>query len=304
MTDGKVTNALTVDVEDYFHVSAFANDIKSSQWRDFESRVELNTDRLLRIFDDASVSATFFVLGWVAEHYPAVVSRIAQCGHEIACHGYSHQLIYKQSPETFLAETIKAREILESLSSTPVRGYRAASFSITADSLWAIECLVNAGFEYDSSIVPVRHDLYGLVGARERIYQLQLVDGRRLTEFPPATTRILGVQLPNGGGGYFRLYPYWFTKWSLERINKESGRPFSFYLHPWEIDPEQPRLPTNLKSRFRHYNNLEKCQDRLEKLLEDFKFGPMGTILDQWVDEKSKNESPVLLELNAVGQPG
>ncbi len=275
----RVTNALTVDVEDYFHVSAFADSVDRKTWASFESRVEQNTHRLLKIFDDASVSATFFVLGWVAERFPQLVTEITANGHELACHGYSHQLIYTQSRGEFREESSRAKILLEDIAGTAVAGYRAASYSITKKSQWAIEVLMDLGFQYDSSIVPVRHDLYGIAGARVYPYRMCVPDGRSMIEFPPSTIRVAGYRIPIGGGGYFRLYPYWFTQWALGLINTRDQMPFSFYLHPWEIDPDQPRISAGWKSSFRHYNNLRKCEGRLLKLLKSFHFDTMGAVL-------------------------
>lgn len=274
-----ISNALTVDVEDYFHVSAFAGCIDSSQWSSLECRVEANTRRLLELFDEASVSGTFFMLGWIADRYPGLVREIVARGHELACHGFSHRLIYRQSPREFREETVRAKKLLEDISGVPVHGYRAASYSITGRSAWAVAVLVDAGFHYDSSIIPVRHDLYGMRGVPAHPYRLRLADGRTLLEFPPSTIRLVGVRISVAGGGYFRLFPYWFSRWAMRRLNEHVGRPFSFYLHPWEIDPLQPRIDAPLKSRFRHYNNLGKCEGRLRRLLRDFRFTTMQSVL-------------------------
>jgi polysaccharide deacetylase family protein (PEP-CTERM system associated) len=272
-------NALTVDVEDYFHVSAFAGSIKRADWDSLECRVEANTRKLLQLFDSASVSGTFFVLGWVAERYPGLVREIVAGGHELACHGYSHRLIYTQGRREFREETLRAKKLLEDIGGVPVNGYRAASYSITSRSTWAISMLVEAGFRYDSSIVPVKHDLYGIRGARPHPYRMRLSSGHGLVEFPPSTIDLVGVRVPIAGGGYFRFFPYWFSRWGMNRVNAD-GQPFSFYLHPWEIDAEQPRIDAPLKSRFRHYNNLEKCEPRLCRLLGDFRFASMQAVLD------------------------
>jgi len=266
-----IRNALTVDVEDYFHVSAFANSIDRSDWGSQALRVEANTQRLLDLFDNAGVKATFFVLGWVAERCPDIVREIAGRGHEVACHGFSHQLVYNQTPEEFREETIRSKQLLEEIAQAPVRGYRAASYSITKSSMWALDILAQAGFEYDSSIFPVRHDRYGIPGAREEPHVLQTGNGSDLIEFPLSVAKVFGYNLPIAGGGYFRLYPYALTRAGLKQVNKR-GQPFIFYLHPWEIDPEQPKVEAGLLSRFRHYNNLDKCESRLSRLMEDFSF--------------------------------
>jgi polysaccharide deacetylase family protein (PEP-CTERM system associated) len=267
-----IRNALTVDVEDYFHVSAFSECIDQKDWDSYPLRVEKNTRRLLDLFDQHGVKATFFVLGWVAERTPGLVREIAGRGHEVACHGYSHQLVYSQKPEVFREETLRSKSLLEEIIQSPVRGYRAASYSITEQSRWALDILAEAGFDYDSSIFPVYHDRYGIPDADAYPHQLETPKGRQLVEFPLSTARIFNYRLPVAGGGYFRLYPYALTKAGLSQINHRQ-KPFIFYLHPWEIDTAQPKISAGWKSRFRHYNNLDKCEPRLERLMNDFKFG-------------------------------
>lgn len=273
-----IYNALTVDVEDYFHVSAFAENIHRRDWESRPLRVQDNTRRLLDMFDEYEVKATFFVLGWVAERKNELVREIAARGHEVACHGYSHQLVYEQLPEAFREETIRSKSILEDIIQAPVRGYRAASYSITERSRWALDILAESGFDYDSSIFPVRHDRYGMPNTPEYPYRIETPQGNSLVEFPLSTARILSYRLPVAGGGYFRLYPYWLSKAGLRQINRRQ-KPFIFYLHPWEIDPDQPRVDTNWLSRFRHYNNLDKCESRLRLLMQDFKFRTAWDIL-------------------------
>ena len=275
-----IRNALTVDVEDYFHVSAFSECIDQNDWDSYPLRVERNTRRLLDIFDLHSVKATFFVLGWVAERIPGLVKEIAASGHEVACHGYSHQLVYSQKPEVFREETLRSKSLLEEIIQSPVRGYRAASYSITEQSRWALDILAEVGFDYDSSIYPVYHDRYGIPGADEFPHQLETPKGYQLVEFPLSTARIFSFRLPVAGGGYFRLYPYTITKAGLSQINHRQ-KPFIFYLHPWEIDTEQPKISAGWKSRFRHYNNLDKCEPRLERLMNDFKFGTALGVLNE-----------------------
>lgn len=274
-----ISNALTVDVEDYFQVSAFADIVRPDEWDRFDCRVERNTDRLLQLFADADVKATFFVLGWIAERYPKLVRDIAAQGHEVACHGFSHQLVYNQTPDIFKRETLASKSLLEDQAQSPVLGYRAASYSITRRSLWALDILHEAGFRYDSSIYPVYHDRYGIPDAAREPHRLTTPSGAELAEFPIATLDLPKYALPIGGGGYFRLFPYALTRWGLKRINQHERRPFIFYLHPWEIDPEQPRLPGRWFSRFRHYNNLARCESRLARLLKDFNFEPAKDIL-------------------------
>lgn len=274
-----IRNALTVDVEDYFHVSAFAGSIDRQEWEKHSLRVENNTQRLLDMFDEYDAKATFFVLGWVAERENALIREIANRGHEIACHGYSHQLVYDQSPDIFREETVRSKAILEDITQTRVRGYRAASYSITERSLWALDILVETGFDYDSSIFPVRHDRYGMPNTPEYPYRIDTSDGNSLVEFPLSTAKIFHYRLPVAGGGYFRLYPYWLSKAGLKQIN-QNNKPFIFYLHPWEIDPDQPRISASWLSKFRHYNNLDKCESRLRNLLTDFSFCTAVEVLE------------------------
>lgn len=274
-----IVNALTVDVEDWFQVAALAGSVSRDDWPRLESRVERNTECLLAMFEEAGVRATFFVLGWIAERHPSLVRRIAAAGHEIASHGYSHRLIYDQTPADFRAETRRGKAILEDQVQQPVLGYRAASYSITKASLWALDEIAEAGFSWDSSIFPVHHDRYGIAGFERWPHLLQTPSGFDLIEFPLTTWRIGGIDLPIAGGGYFRLYPYWLTRRGLRSVNRREDKPFIFYLHPWEVDPGQPRVKTSALSRFRHYNNLDCCADRLEKLLRDFAFAPAGEVL-------------------------
>lgn len=274
----KIQNALTIDVEDYFQVAALAEAVDRDDWSSMEYRVEANTDRLLALFDEHQTKATFFTLGWVAERSPALIRRIRDAGHEIASHGYSHQLIYTQTPEVFREETRKSKTVLEDITGNAVTGYRAASYSITSKSRWALDILCEEGFTWDSSIFPVHHDRYGMPGTPHEPYLLQTPNGGTLTEFPLSTCPIGQYRLPIAGGGYFRLFPYGLSRWGLGKINK-AGQPFIFYLHPWEIDTEQPRLKVKALSRFRHYNNLGKCMGRLERLLGDFRFGSVSDVL-------------------------
>lgn len=267
-----LTNALTVDVEDYFHVSAFASNVSPDSWATRESRVVRNTQRLLTIFKEYDAHATFFVLGWVAERQPELVRDIASCGHEIACHGYSHRLVYEQSPKEFYKETLLAKSVLENIIGTSILGYRAASYSITRKSLWALDILAELGFLYDSSIFPVHHDRYGIPNAERIPHRLSTPKKKLIVEWPLSTANAFGFRLPVAGGGYFRLLPYWLSRWGLDSINRNDKQPFIFYLHPWEIDPAQPHIPTSSLSRFRHYTNLNKCEDRLRRLLGEFRF--------------------------------
>lgn len=286
---GRPVNALTVDVEDYFHVSAFNGVISKEDWGRLPSRVERNTERLLELFDSYSVRATFFVLGWVAERFPELVRKIAAQGHEIGCHGYSHSLIYQQEPQGFRQETERARACLQDESQQAVNGYRAASWSITVSSIWALDILADLGFRYDSSIFPIRRDLYGIPGA-ERFLHTRTTTQGELVELPPATVQWGGKTVPVAGGGYFRLYPYVFTKAALRRINAHERKPFVFYIHPWEIDPGQPRLKAGIKSRMRHYLNLKRCESRLHRLLKDFRFSCAESVVEQQLAEEKRTQ--------------
>ncbi len=274
-----IQNALTVDVEDYFQVSAFANTIDQKEWENQPLRVVNNTYKLLDLFDEYQFKATFFILGWVAERKQDLVLEIARRGHEVACHGYSHQLVYNQSPDVFRQETVLAKKILEDITQQPVLGYRAASYSITEKSQWALDILAESGFIYDSSIFPVRHDRYGMPDTPEHPYRLTTPAGHSIIEFPLSTVKIINYSLPIAGGGYFRLYPYWLSKMGLKQINRQQKQ-FIFYLHPWEIDPDQPKIAASWFSRFRHYNNLDKCESRLRNLMEDFQFGTTRDVLN------------------------
>jgi polysaccharide deacetylase family protein (PEP-CTERM system associated) len=239
-----------------------------------------NTDRLLELFARANIHATFFVLGWVAERYPQLVKRIAEAGHELASHGFGHQLIYNQSPAEFREDLRRSRAVISDAASVPLDGYRAPSFSITPRSLWALDIIREVGFTYDASVFPIRHDRYGLPSAPRYFHALEQSSGT-LWECPGSTVRVAGANLPIAGGGYFRLLPYAWTRWGIARLNRHERRSAIFYLHPWEIDPDQPRIPTSRLSRFRHYTNLRKTEERLLRLLRDFRFAPLGQILKQ-----------------------
>lgn len=272
-------NALTIDVEDYFHVQAFANVIVPNDWCRYPMRVESNTYRLLELLDRRAVRATFFMLGWVAERCPSLVRHILDGGHEIGSHGYGHQMISRGDEKTFRRDVGRAKSILEDQTGTKVRGYRAPSYSITSKTLWALEVLGELGFEYDSSIFPVRHDYYGIPDApRFPHYQL-LRSGARLLEFPPSTLRACATNFPVAGGGYFRLLPYQLTAWAIRRINQKENQPAMVYLHPWEIDPGQPRVAASWRSQFRHYQNLRTTEKKFSRLLDEFSWAPMSEVL-------------------------
>jgi polysaccharide deacetylase family protein (PEP-CTERM system associated) len=273
-----VVNAMTIDVEDYFHVSVFDGVVPRHAWSTLESRVCRNTDRLLDLFASHDLRATFFVLGWVAERFPDLVTRIAGLGHEIASHGYGHRLVYDQTPQAFREDVRRAKALLEDKTGIRVRGYRAPSYSIVPRSLWALDVLIEEGYSYDASIFPVRHDRYGIPVSARHPYQIGRPLGT-IVEAPGSTTRVGPLNLPIAGGGYFRLLPYWWTRFGIQRVNQGEGRPAIFYLHPWEIDPGQPRLPAGLLGRIRHYRNLSETEGRLRRLLQDFAWAPLGSVL-------------------------
>lgn len=294
MTDATMVNMLSIDVEDYFHVSAFERISPPSSWGDFECRVERNTDCVLELLAEHDMRATFFILGWVAQFSPQLVRKIAALGHEIASHGYGHQRVPTQSRADFRTDIRTSKLLLEDLSGMAVKGYRAPSYSIGHDSLWAFDELVEAGYVYDSSVFPVQHDFYGIADWPRFSFPLQRTgsggwvpgcadDGScAIVEVPISTLNRGGRNLPIAGGGYFRLYPYALTRAGLRQINAREQRPFLFYIHPWEFDPGQPRMKNaGMKSRFRHYLNLDKTQKRFARLLQDFRFAAISDILEQ-----------------------
>jgi len=277
MTQRAITNAMTVDVEDYFQVSAFEKHIDKSQWDTLQHRVADNTERILDLFAQHQVKATFFTLGWVAERYPAVVKRIVAEGHELASHGYEHIRVTEQTPEQFRADIKKTKRLLEDMAGQTVIGYRAASYSIGAKNLWALRILEEEGHLYSSSIYPVKHDLYGMPSAPRFAFHPD--NTQNLLELPISTLKIPGKNIPCGGGGFFRLYPYLFSKAAYQYLNLVERQAGIFYFHPWEIDPHQPRqqnLP--FKSRFRHYLNLSRVESRLNNLLNDFAWDTMQNV--------------------------
>jgi polysaccharide deacetylase family protein (PEP-CTERM system associated) len=275
-----VTNALTFDVEDYYMVSAFSDQVAFEQWPVFESRVERNTCRILELLSERNVTATFFILGWIAERFPALVKRIHAAGHEVASHGYNHRLVYRMTPDEFRQDVRRAKRALEDIAGCAVLGYRAASYSIVAASLWALDILIEEGFRYDSSIFPIHHDRYGIPGAGRFPHVLQRPSGR-ISEFPPSTVRLLGQNLPVAGGGYLRLYPLSFTRAAIYSINRREGKPVILYVHPWEIDPDQPRMQGPLSARMRHYINIGSTLPKLTAFLGEFRFGCLSLLLDQ-----------------------
>ena len=281
-----IVNYLSIDVEDYFHVSAFEGISPPDAWENREMRVERNTEKILGLLNARSVKATFFVLGWVAQRCPGLIGRIVAEGHEVASHGYGHQRLCNQSRQEFKNDVRRSKQLLEDISGQPVIGYRAPSYSISRETFWAFDELWEAGYQYDSSIFPVRHDFYGVCdwprfatyASKDAAGQWQAGrpserSGAAILEVPVSTVRIARRNLPIAGGGYFRLYPYAVTRWGLRRINQTERQPFVFYLHPWEMDPGQPRMAgAGLKSRARHYLNLKKTEERFTRLLGDFKF--------------------------------
>jgi len=277
-------NAFTLDVEDYFQVSAFESVVERSAWEQFPRRVEDNTRRVLALLDRHGTKGTCFVLGWVAERHPELVKEIAARGHEVACHGYSHRLIYNQTREDFAQETRRAKDALEQTIGRPVRGYRAASYSITGKSLWALDTLIELGFAYDSSIFPVHHDRYGIPAAPRFPHVIERAGGS-IVEFPISTLNLGGYRLPVGGGGYFRIFPYWLSAGAIKYLNLRERKPAMFYVHPWEVDPGQPRIGGSLLSRFRHYYHLDKCEQRLDRLLSGAPFGRTDAVLAEYERE-------------------
>lgn len=279
-----IKNALTIDVEDYFQVSAFAPYIERDKWDLRECRVEQNVDRILALLAERDVQATFFTLGWVAERYPELVRRIVAGGHELASHGYGHERVSDLSESEFFNDIHRAKVLLEDIGDIEVKGYRAPSFSIGSGNLWALDTLQRAGYRYSSSIYPIQHDHYGMPDAPRFAHQIR--DG--LTEVPPTTLRVFNRNLPSSGGGYFRLLPYSLSRWMLRQVNNQDKSPAVFYFHPWEIDVDQPRVQgIGIKTRFRHYVNIGRMEQRLVRLLQDFKWGRMDHIFLQQQAEKA-----------------
>jgi polysaccharide deacetylase family protein (PEP-CTERM system associated) len=276
----EILNAFTVDVEDYFQVSAFERHIRREKWDHYESRVVRNTHRVLRMLNRRNVRATFFILGWVANRHPRLVREIHRDGHEIGSHSYWHRLVYEQTSEEFRADLRRSRDVLQDAIGEPVTAYRAPSFSITSASLWAIDILVEEGFEVDSSIFPIHHDRYGIPQAERKLHRLAASAGA-LWEFPPSVCRLLGLNVPVSGGGYFRLYPLWWTLFCVKKLQR-AGEPYMFYVHPWELDPEQPRLRLGSRiSRFRHHVNIARNERKLDALLRTVRFGRVTDVIQQ-----------------------
>jgi polysaccharide deacetylase family protein (PEP-CTERM system associated) len=275
----RMLNAMTVDVEDYFHASAFDRVVSRASWDELESRVVMNTHRLLDLFNAHDVRATFFVLGWVADRFPALVRDIAACGHELASHGQHHQLVYMLTPAQFREDVHRAKSTIEQTAGVPVRGYRAPSFSIVKQSLWALDVLIEEGHTYDASIFPIRHDRYGIPDAPRAPHTIQRASGSIL-EFPSSTIRVGDANYPIAGGGYFRLFPYAATQWGITRVNINDREPVMLYIHPWEVDPEQPKLPASRTTQLRHHVGLNTTRDKLDRVMTDFSFGSVTQVLD------------------------
>ncbi|MCX7217595.1 MAG: DUF3473 domain-containing protein [Burkholderiales bacterium] len=272
-----IRNAMTIDVEDYFQVSAFAPHISKELWPTLPCRVEKNVDRILSLLDQSGVKATFFTLGWIAERYPEMVKRIVSEGHELASHGYSHQRASEQTASEFYADVSQSKALLEQISGQVVLGYRAPSFSIGSNNLWALDVLLNAGYKYSSSIYPIKHDHYGMPHAPRFAFYPNGKDG--LLELPITTLRIMQRNFPAGGGGYFRLFPYQMSRWLLKQVNQNDQQSAIFYFHPWELDPDQPKQKNiGFKTRFRHYVNLDRTENRLKALTKDFLWDRMDKI--------------------------
>lgn len=299
-----MVHTMSVDVEDYFQVEAFAGSVSADDWDRFPSRVCANTRRILDLFEAHNVKATFFFVGWVAEKFPSLVREAHRRGHEIACHSYWHRPVYRLTREEFRSDTRRARDVIEQACGERVLGYRAPTWSITAACLWALDILAEEGFAYDSSIFPIHHDLYGVPSARRFPYMLDTSNGLQLREFPPATVSLVGMTLPAAGGGYLRIFPLAYTDFAFRRISQKEGEPVSVYFHPWEIDPEQPRIPAGLKSRFRHYTNLRRMEGRLVHLLTRYSFNTYRSRMEKPARQYAA-QGPLFKSLsgNASGAP-
>ena len=274
-----MVNALTFDVEEYFHAEVFAGVVRPEEWPGLESRVVESTMRLLELLAETGTAATFFVLGWVAARHPSLVRAIQQQGHEVACHGYGHQMITRQSRTQFAEDVGRAKKTIENTTGAPVIGYRAPTFSVVRATLWCLEILLECGFRYDSSIFPIVHDRYGIPEAARFPHRLVVAPDLEITEFPLSTVSPLGWRCPVAGGGYFRLFPYRFTRWAIRHLNEREGQPAIVYLHPWELDPGQPRLPIGRMAQWRHSVNSGTTVRRLRRVVRDFQFAPVREVL-------------------------
>jgi len=297
----RILNAMTVDVEEYFQVSAFEGYVSRDDWERTPTRLGFGLERVLNLLAERGVIGTFFILGWIADKHPEQVKRIADAGHEIACHGYSHRLVYRQDRPAFREETVRARARLQQLSGQPVDGYRAASFSIRRSNLWALDVLVEAGFTYDSSLFPVIHDRYGIPGAPRNIHRLSTPGGGTLTEVPPSTVALGPFTLPAAGGGYLRILPGTVTDWSIRRLNLRERMPAIVYVHPWEFDPQQPRIAVPYFTRLRHYSGLATTERKLRALLGVHRFGPIREMLREFPGE-DRVEGAVAASSGEIGR--
>src|SRR6476661_10367942 len=269
-TARELTHVLSVDVEDYFQVEAFAGSVDRKDWHQWPSRVVANTHRVLDLFDQHKAKGTFFFVGWVAERFPHLVREVQARGHELACHSYWHRTVYSLTPDEFRNDTRQAKQAIENATGVAVNGYRAPSWSITKSCLWALDILAEEGFTYDSSIYPIHHDLYGVPGAQRFPYTFQCENGRKLREYPPATLRFMGTNLPVAGGGYLRIFPAAYNEMAFRVFEKDYAQRVVVYLHPWEIDPDQPRIAGKLKSRLRHYTQLKNMSSKVGRLLKRY----------------------------------
>jgi len=281
LQEKKVLNAITVDVEDWFNVSVFKDVFDYRDWDHKESRIIPNICRIISLFNEYNIKGTFFVLGWIAERFPEIVLTIKKYGHEIGSHSYSHKLIYEMSKSSFIDDLERSLSILETITNEKVRFFRAPSYSITKETLWALEILSERGIEYDSSIFPIKHDTYGMKSMPRFPFRLNFTNGNKLVEFPLSTIRLYGKNIPIAGGGYLRLFPFWFIKGGIRKLNIE-GKPAIIYFHPWELDPDLPRIDVNLISRYRNYSNLDITEFRLRHLFSEFRFGTIGNVLESY----------------------
>jgi polysaccharide deacetylase family protein (PEP-CTERM system associated) len=290
-------NALTIDLEDYYQVSAFADNVVIDQWDAFASRIENNTAKLLSIFDDHDAKATFFTLGWVAKKYPKLIREIANRRHEIACHSNVHRSVYMMTADEFRQDSSEAKQLLEDVTGKAVRGYRAPSFSITRNSLWAFEILAELGFSYDSSVFPIKHPNYGWPRAPRFPFTIKTASGP-ITEFPMSTLQLGGVRAPIGGGAYLRFLPYCYTRWGIRHINESEDRSACFYLHPWELDSEQPRMAASITARLRHYWGLQGMESKFRRLLRDFEVQPLTHLIGEFKSDSLPTSREYLPEVS------
>ena len=298
-----LVDGLSVDLEDYYQVEAFAANIPRSRWPLFNSRARRNTSRTLELLARHGCRATFFVLGWVAEREPGLVREVAEAGHELACHSHLHRPLYGLKPSEFREDLRRSRDAIENAGGTKVVGFRAPTFSITRESMWALEVLAEEGFQYDSSIFPIHHDRYGIPSAPRWVHQEQLPSGKNIWELPPSTVRVGSLNLPFGGGGYLRLLPMFFTRWAIRTTHWSEKQPVIFYFHPWELDPDQPRLTGSWKSRLRHYRGLNKTEKRLSEILSRGTFQPLLDLVRAFerCPQASGEYMPILPQQRAIG---